>query len=202
MLKRICLTAIPPLAIGALLGYVAAGGKLGLSRQVSAAAAPERQVTLRSSAPGALGTRQASCWSDGASKVQLIALARAKPVSSGAQIQNEGKKPNILVIFGDDVGQSNISAYTHGLMGYHTPNIDRIAKEGTLFTDYYAEQSCTAGRSSFITGQCTYSRNSGHRGPCVSGPSRSPSFVWSSCSTCGLIRTNERTSLPTPTTTG
>mgnify|MGYP003124202399 CR=1 FL=1 len=65
-------------------------------------------------------------------------------------------KPNILVIFGDDIGQSNISAYTMGLVGYQTPNIDRIAKEGMIFTDYYAEQSCTAGRSTFITGQCTY----------------------------------------------
>ncbi len=62
-------------------------------------------------------------------------------------------KPNILVIFGDDIGQSNISAYTHGLVGYKTPNIDRIAKEGMMFTDYYAENSCTAGRSTFITGQ-------------------------------------------------
>jgi hypothetical protein len=62
-------------------------------------------------------------------------------------------KPNILVIWGDDIGQSNLSCYTHGLMGYHTPNIDRIADEGMLFTDYYAEQSCTAGRASFITGQ-------------------------------------------------
>jgi len=62
-------------------------------------------------------------------------------------------KPNILVIWGDDIGQSNLSCYTHGLMGYRTPNIDRIAKEGMLFTDSYAEQSCTAGRSSFITGQ-------------------------------------------------
>ncbi|KUL94615.1 arylsulfatase [Bosea sp. WAO] len=62
-------------------------------------------------------------------------------------------KPNILVIFGDDVGQSNISAYSHGLVGYRTPNIDRIAKEGMMFTDYYAENSCTAGRSTFITGQ-------------------------------------------------
>ena len=65
------------------------------------------------------------------------------------------KKPNILVIFGDDIGQTNISAYSFGLMGYRTPNIDRIANEGMKFTDYYAEQSCTAGRSSFITGQCT-----------------------------------------------
>ncbi|HKP36189.1 MAG TPA: arylsulfatase, partial [Pyrinomonadaceae bacterium] len=64
-------------------------------------------------------------------------------------------RPNILVIFGDDIGQTNISAYSFGVMGYKTPNIDRIAKEGMMFTDYYAEQSCTAGRSSFITGQCT-----------------------------------------------
>jgi arylsulfatase len=66
-----------------------------------------------------------------------------------------GGKPNILVIFGDDIGQSNVSAYTFGVMGYRTPNIDRIGKEGMMFTDYYAEQSCTAGRSSFITGQAT-----------------------------------------------
>src|SRR5437868_2915917 len=66
-----------------------------------------------------------------------------------------GRKPNILVIFGDDIGQTNISTYSFGLMGYRTPNIDRIAREGMMFTDYYAEQSCTAGRSSFITGQCT-----------------------------------------------
>ena len=65
------------------------------------------------------------------------------------------KKPNILVIMGDDIGQSNISAYTFGLVGYRTPNIDRIAKDGLMFTDYYAEQSCTAGRSSFLTGQAT-----------------------------------------------
>lgn len=65
-------------------------------------------------------------------------------------------KPNILVIWGDDIGQSNISAYTMGVVGYQTPNIDRIAKEGMIFTDYYGEQSCTAGRSSFITGQSAY----------------------------------------------
>lgn len=63
------------------------------------------------------------------------------------------EKPNILVIWGDDIGMWNISKYSHGLMGYKTPNIDRIASEGMLFTDYYGEQSCTAGRSAFITGQ-------------------------------------------------
>jgi arylsulfatase A-like enzyme len=62
-------------------------------------------------------------------------------------------KPNILVIWGDDIGQFNISAYNMGMMGYKTPNIDRIAKEGALFTDWYGQQSCTAGRAAFITGQ-------------------------------------------------
>ena len=66
------------------------------------------------------------------------------------------EKPNILVIWGDDIGQSNVSAYTFGLVGYKTPNIDRIAKEGLMFTDYYGEQSCTAGRSSFIMGQSVF----------------------------------------------
>ena len=90
------------------------------------------------------------------------ALAVSAPVQT-AQAQQRpapapapsGQRPNILVIFGDDIGQTNISAYSFGLMGYRTPNIDRIAREGMMFTDYYAEQSCTAGRSSFITGQCT-----------------------------------------------
>src|SRR6516162_8136311 len=81
--------------------------------------------------------------------VTIVAVGLA--CASGAQAQD--KKPNIVIIWGDDIGQSNISAYSHGVMGYKTPNIDRIAKEGMMFTDYYGEQSCTAGRASFITGQ-------------------------------------------------
>jgi len=81
-----------------------------------------------------------------------ITTAAATPAGA-ADAPKQTRQPNILVIFGDDVGQSNISAYTKGLMGYRTPNIDRLAAEGMTFTDYYAEQSCTAGRSSFITGQ-------------------------------------------------
>ncbi len=77
------------------------------------------------------------------------ARAQARPASPGAG----GKAPNILVIFGDDIGVSQISAYTMGLMGYRTPNIDRIAAEGAIFTDSYGQQSCTAGRASFILGQ-------------------------------------------------
>ena len=77
----------------------------------------------------------------------LVAVITASAPASAQQ------KPNIVIIWGDDIGQSNISAYSRGLMGYKTPNIDRIAKEGMMFTDYYGEQSCTAGRASFITGQ-------------------------------------------------
>jgi arylsulfatase len=67
-----------------------------------------------------------------------------------------GEKPNILIVWGDDIGQTNVSAYSRGMMGYRTPSIDRIAAEGMMFTDYYGEQSCTAGRSSFITGQSVF----------------------------------------------
>ncbi|WP_129777942.1 arylsulfatase [Peristeroidobacter soli] len=73
-----------------------------------------------------------------------------------ARRPKQSDKPNILVIWGDDIGIANLSCYTHGLMGYQTPNIDRIAREGMMFTDSYGEQSCTAGRSSFITGQSVY----------------------------------------------
>src|SRR5574337_1935093 len=80
-------------------------------------------------------------------------LAIATLVALSGAVQAQPRKPNIVIIWGDDIGQSNISAYSHGLMGYKTPNIDRVAREGMMFTDYYAEQSCTAGRASFITGQ-------------------------------------------------
>jgi arylsulfatase len=83
----------------------------------------------------------------------LTTLGAALGVVSPA---GAAEKPNILVVWGDDIGQSNISAYSKGMVGYQTPNIDRIAKEGMLFTDYYAEQSCTAGRASFMLGQSVF----------------------------------------------
>ncbi|MBL4903255.1 MAG: arylsulfatase [Desulfocapsa sp.] len=85
-----------------------------------------------------------------------LAVSAAIVLSAGLVSAATGEKPNILVIWGDDIGQSNISAYTHGLMGFQTPNIDRISDEGMTFTDYYGEQSCTAGRSTFIMGQSVY----------------------------------------------
>ncbi|WP_411727964.1 arylsulfatase [Methyloglobulus sp.] len=85
--------------------------------------------------------------------IVLIALTACFFVSTA---QAADKKPNIVIIWGDDIGQSNVSSYSKGMMGYRTPNIDRVANEGVIFTDYYAEQSCTAGRSAFITGQSVF----------------------------------------------
>jgi len=85
-----------------------------------------------------------------------LLIAAAHVLLSAASAQAQTDKPNILVLWGDDVGITNISFNNRGMMGYRTPNIDRIANEGMSFTDYYGEQSCTAGRSSFITGQSVF----------------------------------------------
>jgi arylsulfatase A-like enzyme len=81
----------------------------------------------------------------------LLLIGLFLALSSSAQAQQ--KKPNILIIWGDDIGSFNVSAYNMGMMGYKTPNIDRIGREGAIFTDWYGQQSCTAGRAAFITGQ-------------------------------------------------
>ncbi len=109
-------------------------------------------------------TKKSSEASGGISRREILfagtALAAATTIgpmvrTAGAQEQPAaaGGKPNILVMFGDDVGIANISAYTHGLMGYETPNLDSIARDGLMMQHYYAEQSCTAGRAAFLTGQ-------------------------------------------------
>jgi len=86
--------------------------------------------------------------------LQVAAVTLAVALAAlPAFAQTAGKKPNILVIWGDDIGMDNISAYHRGMMGGRTPNIDRIARDGVIFTDHYAQQSCTAGRASFIMGQ-------------------------------------------------
>ena len=94
----------------------------------------------------------------GTTMAAASALAASAPVQT-AQAQQRpapvpsGRKPNILFIMGDDIGWFNVSAYNMGVMGYRTPNIDRIGREGAVFTDWYGQQSCTAGRAAFITGQ-------------------------------------------------
>ena len=89
-----------------------------------------------------------------AALIAIALIASALGNAATALAQTDG--PNILVIFGDDIGITNISAYGRGVIGYQTPNIDRLAKEGAIFTDYYGQQSCTAGRSAFITGQIPF----------------------------------------------
>lgn len=106
-------------------------------------------VALRTDPPAG------SCVPGSGPRELLLAQANTKKTAARKAPSATMGKPNIVVIFGDDIGQTNVSAYSMGLMGYRTPSIDRIAREGMIFTDYYAEQSCTAGRSSFLTGQCT-----------------------------------------------
>jgi arylsulfatase len=96
---------------------------------------------------------QRSDWITGQVIYSILSVFLFSLVVAVAPASAQSKKPNILVIWGDDIGWFNISAYNHGMMGYQTPNIDSIAKEGAMFTDWYGEQSCTAGRSAFITGQ-------------------------------------------------
>ena len=106
----------------------------------------------------ALDSMKRSRFASFATASAVVAGSAWAPQALAAQSDSgdSGDLPNILVIWGDDIGQSNISAYTMGMVGYHTPNIDRIANEGMIFTDYYGEQSCTAGRSTFITGQTSF----------------------------------------------
>jgi len=100
----------------------------------------------------------AVCSREKAAQAQQQQVAQAPQPKATPQPTptSPGSKPNILVIFGDDIGYWNISAYNLGMMGYKTPNLDRIAREGAIFTDCYAQQSCTAGRSAFITGQSPF----------------------------------------------
>ncbi|WP_406698017.1 arylsulfatase [Singulisphaera sp. Ch08] len=145
--KSTGLQALALLAIGSLLGYVAAT----TDRSRTADAAP---LAHDPGPPAVDATRaeKASCCPSELDRGTILALAeRNKTVAANAA--SAEKKPNILVIFGDDIGISNISAYSDGLLGYTTPNIDRVAQEGIRFLHYYGEQSCTAGRAAFITGQ-------------------------------------------------
>ena len=102
----------------------------------------------------------------------LASLACALVAPATASAQQQQQRPNILVIMGDDIGYWNISAYNRGMMGYRTPNIDRIAAEGAIFTDYYGQESCTAGRAAFITAHgVAESRPPGRQGGAVGGGS-------------------------------
>ena len=106
----------------------------------------------RDSSPTAVSRRSILLGGTLAATTALMSTPGVR-VAGAQEAAPAGGKPNILVIWGDDIGLANISTYSNGLMGYETPNIDRIAKEGLKFQHYYGEQSCTAGRSAFLTGQ-------------------------------------------------
>src|SRR5262245_36408904 len=123
----------------------------------------EKSNDETSKTPPVSGPDRRSLLLSGASLLALSAARSAQaqqaqqpsvsPQSQARASRSSGGKPNILFIYGDDIGIANLSAYSSGLMGYETPNIDRIAKEGLRFQHYYGEQSCTAGRAAFLTGQ-------------------------------------------------
>jgi arylsulfatase A-like enzyme len=138
------------IAIGALLGGLAANSRLSpiLRADPARVIRPAEQQPSRS----ASGAKNPENPSEGLSQVSAPALAEREQTAVASAAQSD-KKPNILVIFGDDIGITNLSCYSHGLMGYTTPNIDRIGNEGIRFLHYYGEQSCTAGRAAFLTGQ-------------------------------------------------
>ena len=144
---KIKLASFALIGVGVLLGFLAVNS----GTRLTIAADTQQTVskpTITSENPKSTDNRK--------SKLLVATNEQELETISTTVQQRTGKKPNILVIWGDDIGQSNLSVYTKGVMGYRTPNIDRIANEGLIFTDYYGEQSCTAGRSSFIMGQSVF----------------------------------------------
>jgi arylsulfatase len=135
MLRNTRLQMLAVLAAGLLLGYAAAGGKLN-PFQKAVAGNPGQQSE-------AGDQEKPCCCSPDLDRAALLA----------ARAEEKGKKPNIVFVMGDDVGWFNIGAYHRGMMSGKTPNLDKLASQGVLFTDYYAEASCTAGRANFITGE-------------------------------------------------
>lgn len=145
---------IPRGALGVLALAVAVLAGCGKSDEQKTQAPQSSAAPAPTAAPDSSANANATPAQPPAESNQPAATGQTSGATAPATTaNNSGAKPNILVIFGDDIGQTNISAYSMGLVGYRTPNIDRIAREGMMFTDYYAENSCTAGRSSFITGQ-------------------------------------------------
>jgi arylsulfatase A-like enzyme len=147
MLKNARFQAAICVGLGIALGYAAASRPFATVSAETGPVAPA-VTTLKDCTST---DERTSCCEKPINRQRMLLAAQNRRVAE--QATKSGKKPNICIIWGDDIGQSNLSCYTHGLMGYQTPNIDRFAQEGMMFTDYYGEQSCTAGRASFITGQ-------------------------------------------------
>jgi arylsulfatase A-like enzyme len=165
--------------LGALLGAVAATRDITPSSRADAVPRPVRQVAAETS-PTEPGVSRPSCSPEGLARNVLLARADTKEAAARAETTASGKKPNIIVIMGDDVGWFNIGAYHQGIMASRTPNLDRLAAEGMRFTDYYAEASCTAGRANFITGQLpirTGLTTVGQAGATLGMPAQAPTIA-------------------------
>ena len=185
------------LALGAALGFVAAQERLPWQSRAAANTARVEvdratiQAVKELAAPSAAAQSQCaqgqlSCCADASRGEQLLALADASTVIAShnlavaATAQASGKKPNIVVIMGDDIGVWNIGAYHRGMMAGRTPHLDKLAAEGMLFTDYYAEASCTAGRANFITGELpirTGMTTVGQAGSPIGLPAQAPTIA-------------------------
>ena len=169
------------LGIGCLLGYVVATGRVLPSFQAQAAVevpTSAEGVSKPTTAPAA-----GSCCLTGAGRELMLADASTEiaQVTAGRPGRgNSGKKPNIVFIMGDDIGWFNIGAYHRGIMAGRTPNLDKLAAQGVMFTDYYAEASCTAGRANFITGQLpirTGLTTVGQAGATIGMPEQAPTIA-------------------------
>ncbi len=165
--------------LGAVLGFMAAMRGDAPPARADGAAPPARQVAAETAAtnPGGCGT---TCGPNGPVINRLLAAAEPENTRIQGESTASGKKPNIVVIMGDDVGIWNIGAYHRGMMAGRTPNLDRLASQGMLFTDYYAEASCTAGRANFITGQLpirTGMTTVGQAGASIGLPAQAPTIA-------------------------
>ncbi len=180
-MKTSRLQAVTLVALGAALGYVAATAKPGISETARADIAAQQQTASALSDSDAKLTSPC-CVNSG---TQELLLARADTEVAQASTQKKaapakGKKPNIIFIMGDDIGWFNIGAYHRGMMAGRTPNLDKFASEGMLFTDYYAEASCTAGRANFITGELpirTGLTTVGQAGSTLGMPAQAPTIA-------------------------
>jgi arylsulfatase len=164
------------MAACALLGYAAASVNFNPFQNAHASPPGLSQISEKSESTA---DDDGGCCING--KQQLLAMADPKGQTASVRaLQQNGKKPNIVFIMGDDIGWFNIGAYNRGIMSGRTPNLDKLAAQGMLFTDYYAEASCTAGRANFITGQLpirTGMTTVGQAGSSIGMPAEAPTIA-------------------------
>ena len=163
--------------LGAMLGFVVATRDISPTSRADGTTSATRQTGATVEGP-----TKAACCSEGVGRNLLLASAtvEASPARTTAAPAQAGKKPNIVFIMGDDIGWFNIGAYHRGMMAGRTPNLDKLAAQGMMFTDYYAEASCTAGRANFITGELpirTGMTTVGQAGSTIGLPAQAPTIA-------------------------